>query len=279
MILRCQTRSLDGAFFVLVLAFCSNMAGGAEPAAEESATRPARKNVKLPGLVINFQERCVDLESSICLDEGMLELIACTKETKEHESLVVISAKAMHVHTALLLLGAKNGNPAMRRPIGEQQTRWINIPPRGDPVGVYLVFENAEGKQLEHPISDFVARAEGSEFDFGVDEKVGDDDAKFPNTFLFAGSILYGDGPGPRQYLADRSGNVISIVTFGDELLCLPGVYGHGNDSLMWQVNASKLPQVGSKVTLRLRPKDRPAAKSNDAEKQQPQDGSQEDQK
>jgi len=85
-ILRCRTRPLDATFFVLVVALSSNVSGGAEPATEESATQPARKNVKLPGLVINCQERCVDLEGSICLDEGMLELIACTKETKEHES-------------------------------------------------------------------------------------------------------------------------------------------------------------------------------------------------
>jgi len=66
----------------------------------------------LPGLVVDFQNRCVDIKATICLDEGMLELIACTKETKEHESIVTITARPMHVHTALLLLGANNGKPA-----------------------------------------------------------------------------------------------------------------------------------------------------------------------
>lgn len=116
--------------------------------------------MNLPGLVINFQERCVDLEGSICLDEGMLELIACTKQTKERESIVVVHAKPMHIHTALLLLGAQSGNPAMRRPIGEGGTRWVDIPPRGDPVDVYLVFRNKEGKVVEHPIGDFVNRSD-----------------------------------------------------------------------------------------------------------------------
>lgn len=110
--------------------------------------------------MINFQERCVDLEGSICLDEGMLELIACTKQTKERESIVVVHAKPMHIHTALLLLGAQSGNPAMRRPIGEGGTRWVDIPPRGDPVDVYLVFRNKEGKVVEHPIGDFVNRSD-----------------------------------------------------------------------------------------------------------------------
>lgn len=216
-----RTRSLNAAFFVLVVALFSNVSSGAElapgdkPAPQKSAAKAARKHVKLPGLVIDVQERCVDIEATVCLEEGMLELVACTKGSKEHESIVAITARPMHVHTALLLLlGANNGNPAMRRPIDEQQTRWVNIPPRGDPVRVYLVFENANGKRVEHPIGAFVARAERSEGGFGAD-------AKFPGTFLFAGSLLHGDGPGPRQYLADQSGNVISIVTFGDELLCL----------------------------------------------------------
>jgi hypothetical protein len=78
---------------------------------------------------------------------------------------------------------------------------------------------------------------------------------------LFAGSQLVGDGPGPRKYLAGVSGNVISIATFGDELLCLPDVSGHDNGSLLWEIDATHLPAVGSKVTLRLRPQLKPDAK------------------
>jgi hypothetical protein len=237
-----------------------------KPAAEP-ASKPARKEFKLPGLVINFQQRCVDLEGAVCLRQGLLELIACTKGTKEHESIVVIKARPMHIHVALLLLGAKNGNPAMRKPTNEKGTRWIDIPPKGDPVGVYLVFKGKTGKMVERPISDFVAPAERK-----PDEKVGakngdaTKDLKFSHTFLFAGSLLRRQGPGPRKYLSDLSGNVISVVTFGDELLCLPGVYGQGNDSLMWRVDPTDLPEIGTKVTLRLRPKCKPAAKAGKAD-------------
>jgi len=219
------------------------------------AGKPVRKNVKLPGLVLNFQKRCVDIEASICLDRGFLELIACTKGSKEHESIVAIKARPMHIHASLLLLGVKPGNPAMQKPINKEKTRWVHLPPAGDPVGVYLVFKNKKGKTVERPISDFVARS-----DKRLDEKVGADDdgeekeIKFPNTFLFAGSLLRGNGSGQRTYLSGVSGNVISISTFGDELLCLPGVYARDNGSLMWQVDATELPKVRSKVTLRLRP-------------------------
>lgn len=224
-----------------------------------------RKEVKLPGLVINLEERCVDVESAVCLDEGTLELIACTKDSKEHESIVTVGAKAMHIHTALLLLGAKSGNPAMRKRAEEDDpNRWIDVPPKGGPVDVYLVLQDKDGKLAERPISDFITRSRDS------DEALTDSDkrAKFPtHTFLFAGSHLVGDGPGPRKYLSDVSGNVISIATFGDELLCLPEVHSHENGSLLWEIDATDLPAVGSKVTLRLRPQQlKPAAKTSAAE-------------
>lgn len=245
----------------IVLALFSNLSWGDGPApadkpapakpATKSASRPPRKNVKLPGLVIDFQKRCVDLEGSICLDRGLLELVACTKGSKEHESVVAITARPMHIHAALLLLGAQSGNPAMRKPIDEQGTRWIDIPPKGDPVDVYLVFKNREGKMVERPISRFIGPCDR---EFG--KRHGDgEDIEFPHTFLFAGSLLRSNGPGPRRYLSDLSGHVISIATFGDELLCLPGIHSHQNGRLMWQVDPTELPTVGSKVTLRLRPK------------------------
>ena len=231
--------------------------------ASEPASKPARKEYRLPGLAINFQERCVDVEGAVCLRQGLLELIACTKGSKEHESIVAITARPAHIHVALLLLGAKNGNPAMRKPTNEEETRWIDIPPKGDPVGVYLVFRSKKGKMVERPISDFVAPAENRP-DEKVGAKRGDGakDSRFPHTFLFAGSLLRRQGPGPRKYLSDLSGNVISVVTFGDELLCLPGIHGQGNDSLMWRVAPTDLPAIGTKVTLRLRPQVRPARKA-----------------
>ncbi len=230
-------------------------AGGATNATPQAAL----EKLQFPGVAINVQERCVDVESSVCLHRGALELVACTKGTKEHESIVVIEAKPMHIHAALLLLGAKPGSPATRQQLGDQAERWIDVPPRGGPVDVFLLLKGKEGKTVEHPISDFIAPSRPR----ANDPASADQEARFPtHTFIFAGSVLYGDGPGPRRYLSDQSGNVISLSTFGDELLCLPAIYSQDNHALMWQVNATNLPAVGSTVTLRLRPQVLPAAKA-----------------
>lgn len=223
-------------------------------AKEASGLEAALDKLKLPGVKINLKERCVDVDGSICLDQGALELIACTKNSKEHESIVTIDAKAKHIHAALLLLGAKPGNPAMQKPVDKERTRWIHVPPKGGLVDVFLVFKDEGGKMVERPISDFIEAYEDAQGG-GVEEPDEEKDTKFPtHTLLFAGSFLHGKEDGPRKYLADMSGNVISLATFGDELLCLPGIYGHAAGALAWQVNSTHLPAVDTKVKLRLRP-------------------------
>jgi hypothetical protein len=247
-------------WLAIVLSLLSNKT----QADEATPPEPVRKPVKLPGMVVDFEKQSVDLEAAICLNDGFLELIACTKGSKEHESIVAVAARPMHIHTALLLLGAKNGNPAMRKQVGEEEKRWVNVPPQGDRIDVFLVTTNKDGKAIERPISDFIVRFSErvDEVDGAVivapnqSEKRADmKEARLPHTFLFAGSHLRDKRAGPREYLADLSGHVISIATFGDELLCLPFHQTRDNGDLTWHVKPESLPKVGTKVTLRLRPK------------------------
>jgi len=227
--------------------------GGVAASAPSAA---GKKEIKLPGIVVNREERCVDIESSVCLRDGMIELIACTKDTKEHESIVVVEARPALVHAALLLLGAKAGNPAMRRLVDENTGRWVDFPPAGSPVDVFLVFQDKQGKKVERPISDFIVSGPDPSA-FQSDEEKAE---KFPtNTFLFTGSIFIKDSEGKGQYIGDDSGDLISVVTFGDEVLGLSEVHSSDNGELMWHIDGnSDLPAVGSKVTLRLRPKKEP---------------------
>ena len=197
---------------------------------------------ELQGMSVNLEEWCVDVDAYICLKKGVLELIACTKASKEHESIVAVESTAKHIHTALLLLGAEAGSPARRKPVNDEKNAWMDVPPSGAPVDVFLVFDNEESaKPVEKPINEFITQEDGEIFS--------------TNTFLFAGSILHSsDNNGPNHYMADKSGNVISISTFGDEVLCLPGLHSQVNTELYWNVAGDKLPDVGTPVILRLRP-------------------------
>ena len=236
-----------GVFLFPCVGWCGEQVRHPSPDMEE-----ALRKLELPGIKLNLKERCIDVDATVCLHEGLLELVACTKGTKEHESILSIAARPMHIHTAMLLMGASPGTPAMRKVQDGARARWAPVEPAGDPVLVSLVFAESKGKPQEHPISKFISPAQPDEIS-GIPAKK--KLATFPASFLFAGSHLVEDGAGPRKYVCEQSGNVISISTFGDELLCLPGIHGHQNDGLAWQVNSKGLPGIGEQVILRLRPK------------------------
>ena len=220
-----------------------------------------REQLEMPGMKIMIKKGYIDVDARVCLTEGLLELIACTKDSKEHEALIAIDAKAAHVHAALLLIGAQPGNPAMRKQVEtENGPRWVDIPPRGQDIDVYLVFDDEEGNPEEHPIRKFLIKQMEDDLDGVPVHRRNDKERAFPtDTFLFVGSHIWKDGKSDPVYLADESGNVISLSTFGDELLALPGVHEHANDALSWAVDSTFLPELNSKVTLRLKPK-KPAA-------------------
>lgn len=237
-----------------------NFASGEETKKDEATKQaPAdvgtRKELKLPGLTVRTEERYVDVEATVCLGEGFLELIACTKDSKEHESIIAVGAKPSHIHAALLLLRAEAGNPAIMRKL--EDGRWLDLAPKGAEVDVFLVFKDEKGEMKEWPISAFIQRAE--EYEQSLPDATGkeaEDKGRFPtHTFLFAGSHLYKGEDGKAKYLSDESGNVISISSFGDEVLCLPGRHSQDNVALSWEINSEHLPPVGTKVILRLKPK------------------------
>lgn len=236
------------------------LAEEAKPAEEKADTgielAENREELKLPGITVQIKKRYVDVESTVALETGMLELLACTKDTKEHESILAVNAKASHIHAALLLLKAKPGNPAMRKKL--EDGRWIDLPPRGSEIDVSLVIENEKGGPVERPIADFIEKADDDYYETTPKDPDPEEKVPFPtSTFVFAGSHIYKDGKNPPVYLSDESGNVITLAVFGDELLSLPAkhAFTHSNEGLVWAVDPTHLPPVGTEVILRLRPK------------------------
>ena len=150
--------------YVFVFFIFSCVGWGGEQVTELSpGEEEALRKLNLPGIKLNLKERCIDVNATVCLHEGLLELVACTKGSKEHESILSIAARPMHIHAAMLLIGAKPGTPAMRKARDEARTRWVSVEPAGDPIGVSLVFPDSKGKPQEHPISKFISPAQPDE--------------------------------------------------------------------------------------------------------------------
>lgn len=78
------------------------------------------------------------LETEVVFRNGLLEMLVCLKQTKEHESILSLDAKARTVHAGLLALGAKPGKPVSWDPDFH--------PPTGQEIEITLMWQDEEGK-------------------------------------------------------------------------------------------------------------------------------------
>ncbi|UCE61208.1 MAG: hypothetical protein JSU63_05560, partial [Phycisphaerales bacterium] len=71
--------------------------------APEEATSQPRQFA--PGVKIDWQRRVVEVDASVVLREGPLELLACSPQTREHESILAVRARPLHIYQAMGLIG------------------------------------------------------------------------------------------------------------------------------------------------------------------------------
>lgn len=174
-----------------------------------------------------------------------LETTVCTRNSKEHETLLATDARPSNIHAALLLLGAEPGKPGDWE-MGEDN-EIVHIPPTGPSVVIEFVWTDAEGNQrTDDPVTWIVNDIDG---------------AAFPDRdWVFAGSrIVEWTPPGKdapvEVYDADYSGTLIGLATFGTETLAWPSVISHDStvEEPVWIVDAGKAPAVDTPVVVRLR--------------------------
>ena len=238
--------SLRGILFsVLMLITTASLASGQErPSRHGESGKQAeaeRQLAELPSIELDRERGFVDVEGAVSLREGLLELVATVRGGKGHESLFALDARPRHIHLALLLLGLEPGKPG----------RWIYtedeviaVDPTGDRVRATVIYEK-DGERVERPVNEFVRdRVSGEQMD--------------SNVFVFAGSRMGKNAEGEPYYVADASGDVISLVSFGDELLATPEAASDSNEELIWEANTEQMPPVGTEVVLRLRPIQKP---------------------
>jgi hypothetical protein len=175
----------------------------------------------------------VIVDGRIALRRGMLEMFSCTRNTKEHESIVAADAQAFLVHAGLLRLGAEVGSPVQFVPVFK--------PPTGTEIGIDVLWHDAEGK--EH-----TARAQ----DWIRDMKTGKEMA-YP--WVFAGSRFWTDPENGRQYYAAEGGDFICVANFGTAMLDIPVKSSQSNDELEFEAWTDRIPPLGTRVRMLLKPK------------------------
>ena len=236
-----KTLLLPAAVTVAAMSGCQGTSGWPHEAVADA--RPAEVH-PFEGITVLRDQPAVEIEAWTCLESGWLEQIACSPNSREHESLVVVAAKPSDIHAALLMAGFQPGSPG-RWMYEEDELRIV--PPAGDRLDIFVRYRRAgTTEEIEEPIANWIRDAEGR--------------ATFPDDpWVFGGSSFTENpewmGPG-EHYVADMSGSIIGLVTFGDEVVGYSQVLSDqaAIQPPQWEVRSDHLPAVGTPVILILRP-------------------------
>jgi hypothetical protein len=182
---------------------------------------------------IDKQHGRVIVDGTIALREGTLEMFACLKNTKEHESVVVLDVEAFVIHAALLAVGAKVGTPVQFQPTFK--------PPTGQVVDIACIWTDENGKAQRKPAQYWIR-----------DLKTKKD---MSQTWVFAGSMFWKDEEtGERRYQAE-GGYVACVSNFGAAMLDLPVESSSQAADLAFEAFTEHIPKKGTPVRLVFTPR------------------------
>lgn len=146
-----RTTRLGNGRLGLLIAGCLCVCLGADPTPEvadkpssavegkkaASATKMQPLN-KQGTVLLDLEGKRLLLKSHVCLRKGVLELLCCLKQSKEHEAILSIDTKAYVVHAGLLALGAEQGAPVQFEPEFKPAT--------GQRIDVFVSWTDAKGQ-------------------------------------------------------------------------------------------------------------------------------------
>jgi hypothetical protein len=182
---------------------------------------------------IDPKNKTVIVDGQVSLREGMLEMFACTRNTKEHESIVSVNTKAFLVHAALLLLGAEPGRPVQFVPKYR--------PPTGTEIEVTVQWRDESGKEK-------TARAQDWIKDINTKKAM-------THPFVFAGSSFWVDEVTKKKFYQAEGGDFICVSNFGTAMLDIPVESSQANTELAFEAFTERIPPLGAPVRLILKPK------------------------
>jgi len=197
---------------------------------------------------ISRDRKQVVLMGTICLREGMLELFACRRGSKEHESIVSVTVEPFLIHAALLAIGAEPGEPAKFSP--------EFVPPSGPEIEIEVRWVDEEnGSIVYRKAQELVV-----EIDYENYDQEGYVPKQMSIPFVFTGSFFQEfEGESGRRitaYMADATGELFGLSNFPASMFDVPIRSSDSNLELLFAPYTDRIPKLGTPVTLVLTPKE-----------------------
>ncbi|MCH5374220.1 MAG: YdjY domain-containing protein [Planctomycetes bacterium] len=212
--------------------------GPAETASQEAPGKAPEENGNLVRLTKDYdvwidpKRKLVVVDGSVCLREGQLEMFACPRGTKEHESIVSVNCKAQYVHAGLLAVGAKPGRPVQFAP--------EYSPATGTKIEVLVLWIDKEGKRHKVRAQEWIKNLKTGK--------------PMSYDWVFAGSGFRTDEQtGERSYYGD-AGDFICVSNFTTAMLDVPVASSQDTEDLMFTALTENIPPLDTKVRLVLIP-------------------------
>lgn len=210
---------------------------GAAPADGQTAPAPDANGLvkisKKHPVWIDTKRKAVVMDGEVCLREGQLEMFACPKGTKEHESIVAIDCLPEEVHAGLLAVGAKPGRPVKFDP--------EYSPATGQIIDVFLLWKDADGTTKQGRAQDWIKHTKTGK--------------SMESDFVFAGSGFWTDEETGKRYYQANGGDFICVSNFPTAMLDLPVKSSQANADLLFNADTEKIPKKGTKVRVVLVPR------------------------
>lgn len=121
-----------------------------DPAPTKAGSKPVPLN-KQGTVLLDTAGGKLILKGRVALKEGLLEMLVCKANTKEHESVFAVDSDAFVIHGGLLALGAKTGKPVQFQP--EYRA------PEGQKIDITVSWKDLEGKDVEYKAQKLVRHA------------------------------------------------------------------------------------------------------------------------
>jgi len=219
---------------------------------------PEQKDLQIPlqlgpDIRVDRRKSEVIIRAQIASRNGFLEQLVCKAGTREHESLLAVEAAPKMIHAALLAAGFTPGSPGAwteTQPDASGKSVVNFQPPTGSKVELLVRWDD-DGRINERALCEWVR---------GVSPNHSSTTPiVFPcNRFVFAGSHIRPNpkslGPG-EHYVADYTGSVVGLVTFGDEVISFEEVIPDRIDvaPAIWESWTDRIPVEGTPIELIIR--------------------------
>lgn len=232
---------------------------GAPFSAADAPSAPPAKGLRevFPHIRIDPEAKIVEFDGAVAWDVHdpqtpmtFLELVVCTPNTKEYESLVVSPARPSNVHAALLLLGLEPGKPGT---YVWEDDKVKPVDPQGPPLHVSFILNAGSADEQTVDPRTWIVNAQTKET-FGSDAPT----PAGSNGWVFAGSrtVRRDVGHGEQDfYLADGDdGSLIGLTTFGSETIAWHRTISpdSGVTEPEWIANVPAMPRIGTPVVVRI---------------------------